>query len=92
MNKEEFDKFVDDKEWVFAKTYAKFAPHWYIALSKVGYEYKNDFIEAANFIRINGHKVRFYSKDYICFDSGGYRYWTMDEDINDTDLINRAKN
>ena len=89
--KEEFKKFVDKFEWVFAKTYANSAPHEYIVLNKVGVEHKDKFVKIAKFIREKGFKAFYYSRSGYYFIIDDYYYWTMDENVNDTDLINRAK-
>ena len=91
FTEQEFREFVNKFDWIFAKTYAETAPHEYIVLKKVGIEYKNDFVKVANFIRENGFKAYYYSRVGFYYIMDKYYYWTMDEDVNDTDLINRAK-
>ena len=87
----EFRDFVNKFDWIFAKTYVNTAPHEYIVLKKVGIEYKDEFINIANFIRDNGFKAFYYSRVGFYYVMDENYYWTMDEDANDTDLINRAK-
>lgn len=84
--------FIAKQNWVFAKTYAKSAPHEYIVLSKVFGEHgKEDFMEFAKIIRNYGFPARFFSRLNTYFYIDGYFYWTMDERVEDTDLINRCK-
>lgn len=51
----------------------------------------NDLTFAAGFIREHGYDEKFYSKTYRYYDCDGWKYWTMDDDITKTNLINRAK-
>lgn len=87
----EFREFVDRFQWTFAKTYATKGPHEYIALSKVGAQHKADFVSAARFIRDSGFRAYYYSRQGYYFILGENYYWTMNEKLEDTDLINRAK-
>lgn len=87
----EFEKFINQFQWIFAKTYADKAPHEYIVLSKVGLAHKNEFIKIAQFIRDKGFKAYYYSREGYYYKIGENYYWTMDEKAEDTDLINRAK-
>lgn len=86
-----FGNFVNQFSWIYAKTYANKAPHEYIVLSKVGNEHKEEFIKIAQFIRDNGFKAYYYSRVGYYYRIDENYYWTMDEKIEDTDLINRAK-
>lgn len=56
----DFRNFVNKFTWIFAKTYARTAPHEYIALSMVGLDHKPDFIRVAKFIREAGLEVYYY--------------------------------
>lgn len=86
-----FREFVNKFEWIFAKTYAQTAPHEYIVLNKIGNEYKDEFITIAQFIRDKGFKAMYYKREGYYYKLDENYYWTMDDDINDTNLINRAK-
>lgn len=86
----EFKEFVNKFEWIFANTYAKTAPHEYIVLKKVGIEHKDEFIKIANFIREKGFEAFYYSKVGFYYIIDENYYWTMDDNADDTDLINRA--
>lgn len=87
----EFKHFVNQFEWTFAKTYAEKAPHEYIVLSKVGLNHREEFIKIAQFIRDKGFKAYYYTREGFYYRIGENYYWTMDEKVEDTDLINRAK-
>lgn len=90
-SEQQFKEFVNKFEWIFAKTYAEIAPHEYIVLKKVGYQHKSEFIKIAEFIRQKGFEAYYYSRVGFYYILDEYYYWTMDENVNDTDLINRAK-
>ena len=87
----EFKDFVNQFNWIFAKTYADTAPHEYIVLKKVGEQHRDEFIKIAKFIRKKGFKAYYYSRAGYYYIIDENYYWTMDDDVNDTDLINRAK-
>ena len=90
-SEQQFKEFVNKFEWIFAKTYAEIAPHEYIVLKKVGYQHKAEFIKIAEFIRQKGFEAFYYSRVGFYYILDEYYYWTMDENVKDTDLINRAK-
>lgn len=92
MDHNTFRDFIHRHDWIFAKTYAAFCPHEYIVMRKQPGEEWPLFPEIARFIREKGF-VAEYGKlgpnwYYIVDD---YYYWTMDKEVEDTDLINRAK-
>ena len=83
--------FVNKFQWIFAKTYADKAPHEYIVLDKVGNQYKDEFVIIAQFIRNKGFKALYYTREGFYYKLDENYYWTMDDNVNDTNLINRAK-
>ena len=87
----DFRNFVNRFKWTFAKTYADKAPHEYIVLEKVGLEYKAEFINTGGFIREAGFKAYYFRRQGFYYILGDNYYWTMDENVEDTNLINRAK-
>lgn len=92
MNDIEFRDFINRHEWTFAKTYAAFCPHEYIVMRKLPGAEWHLFPEIACFIRKKGFIAeygRLGPNWYYIVDD--YYYWTMDKNIEDTDLINRAK-
>jgi hypothetical protein len=40
----------------------------------------------------HGYPVLFRSREYICFDVGAFKYWTMSNSLETTTIINRAQN
>ncbi|OQX57482.1 MAG: hypothetical protein B5M52_07365 [Helicobacteraceae bacterium 4484_230] len=71
--------FIEDEEWIFAKTYAKTWPHEYLVEEKVD---KVLFAELADCIDKFGHKENFYSKQMTYFPFKNHMYWHMENIIN----------
>ena len=82
-------KFIDSANWVFAKTYAKTAPHEY-AVRDINPHLEDEFVYFVKFIREHGYEEIFWGKPYTCYDVGKWKYWTMGEPIEETDILNRA--
>ena len=78
--------------WTWAKTYADSAPHAYVVLGKTDGFSRDDFVRTARGIHTFGEPGRFYSSTNTYLTLGRWRWWTMDERLEDTDLINRAVN
>jgi len=88
---DDFKKFVNKFQWIFAKTYADKGPHEYIVLKEDGQQYKDEFVKIAQFIRDHGFKAMYYKWEGYYYKLDENYYWTMDNNVNDTNLINRAK-
>lgn len=86
-----FNAFIANNTWIFAKTYAATAPHEYLVKRSLSQEDQETLVEFAYFIKENGYKKLFGSMEFTYYDIDGWMYWTMDEDVSKTDLINRAK-
>ena len=92
MDHNSFRDFISRHEWTFARTYAAFCPHEYIVRKKLPEEEQSLFPEIAGFIREKGFVAeygRLGPNWYYVVDE--YYYWTLDKNVEDTDLINRAK-
>lgn len=78
-------------EWTFAKTYATTAPHDYVVLGRCPMN-RADFIRAAKVIHTFGEPGKYWNSTnvYLTSPNGRWKWWTMDGDLNDTNLINRA--
>lgn len=70
----EIKDFINNVEWVFAKTYAKTWPHEYIVKEKVD---ETLFVQMVKHIRENGYEGKFYKTKIIYFEENGLVYWTM---------------
>jgi len=86
MNETGFREFTQRSSWIFAKTMPQ-NPHWY-TLRKYCVDF--EFIEAVQFIRLNGKVVYFRKIPYIQYEFEEFKYWTMGNPIHKTILINRA--
>ncbi len=82
--------FIQSNHWIFAKTYAKTAPHEYVCRDYLDDSMKNEFVWFVEFIRKNGNPEKFFNSEYIYFPIDGYKYWTMGNPIDETTIINRA--
>ncbi len=92
MDHDEFRDFINRHDWTFAKTFAAFCPHEYIVMKKLPEEEWPLFPEIARLIRARGFTAEYGrlgpNRYYVVDD---YYYWTMHKNVEDTDLINRAK-
>jgi hypothetical protein len=77
-------------EWIWAKTYAQSAPHDYVVLGRTSGLTREDFVRAGAVIRTFGQPGKFYNSTNVYLTAGGWKWWTMDPRVKDTDLINRA--
>ena len=91
MTKEEIHLFLElETTFTFAKSMANI-PHSWICR-----KYYSDavFVKVMNYINENGYIEKFYSKEYIYYNIGDYKYWVMTDDKgfdDPTAIINRAK-
>jgi hypothetical protein len=83
--------FIDGSKWTFAKTMPD-CPHFYCVYKGNDDAIWDDYAWFAQLIRDKGYYMMFYDKKMRYLDVDGWRYWTMDEKVEDTDLINRADN
>ncbi len=84
-----FREYVAQVKWQFAKTYAKKSPHEY-TVKEWNQELESKMIETAWFIKGHGRLEMFNGYPYIVFFLDGWKYWTMDDNPDETDLINRT--
>lgn len=77
-------------DWIWAKTYAESAPHHYVVLGRTPGVTRDDLVRAGAVIRAFGQPGKFHSSTNIYLQLDGFKYWTMDRRVVDTDLINRA--
>lgn len=84
-------EFFEKQNWIFAKTYAKKAPHEYIVRNNINGT-DSEFMEAVDYIHNYGFTMYwkgFYANKYIYID--GYNYWVMmDGEDDPTCIINRS--
>lgn len=84
---EVIQNIIDSFTWTFAKTMPE-NPHWYIVKKYVNPEnYEKLFL----FIFENHSIEWFEGLSYKVVQLGEYKYWIMDDDINKSYIINRAR-
>ena len=77
-------------EWIYAKTYAKAAPHSYVVRGRTEGMTDADYVRAGRVIHTFGQPAKFYSRTDIYLEARGLKWWTMDADVRETTLINQA--
>ena len=89
MDTKEILKIIPASTWSFAKSMPTI-PHEYIVRNRVA----NDELFSAfvNLIRDKGYTKMFGNKEYKYLNVNGLRYWTMGSPVEETTIINRAKN
>lgn len=91
MTENEVRKVINGQRWVFAKSYAAFAPHEYIIRGKCNLS-DSDFDKFCDYINENGIPMYYYKykRKYLFID--GYFYWLMGEIENpDHGIVNRCR-
>lgn len=92
MTLEEVRGWLDSQTWVWAKSYAKTAPHWYVVRNKCVDTER--FLEVAEFISLHGQEERFWRAKYTYLYYGDFKYWAMGTTHADSSVavvINRAR-
>jgi hypothetical protein len=79
-------------EWTFARTYAQTAPHSYVVLGRTAGMTKDDYVRAGRVIHTLGRPAKFYGMTsiYLTSPDGRMKWWTMDREVTETNLINQA--
>ncbi len=83
-------EFVDKQNWIFAKTYAKKAPHEYVVRNNIiGTD--EEFMAVVDHIRNNGITMYFWDRPNKYIFLEGRQYWVMqDSDDDPTMILNRC--
>ena len=96
MKKDEIrlKNFIDSTDWVFAKTYAKTAPHEYVVYDKLDEEGKKEYEWFVGQIKEKGIDEKFYQATFRYLYFEDKKYWTHDLDEMEGGVLNRdfAKN
>lgn len=91
MTKQEAREYVANQKWIWAKSYAMFAPHEYILRGK-GNAGVEQFYDMSRYILEHGIRMFYYKNErkYLFLD--GYFYWLMVNEVSEkTNIINRCK-
>ena len=78
--------FVDDQHWIFAKTMADI-PHFYCL--KKNCPVLEEFDWFVQYLVAHSVPGTFYGKTYQYLFLGDWKYWIMDDNPTDCDLINK---
>lgn len=79
-------------DWQFATTYADGAPHEYVSSPRTDGLEPADYVRAAHVIQTFGEPMKFYKWTRIYLRTPmGWKHWTMDADLDDTNLVNRGR-
>ena len=91
MTKDEIrlKKFIDNNKWIFAKTYAKTAPHEYLIYDKLDEEKQKEYNWFIKQIEEKGIDEKFYQTTfrYLYFD--GMKYWIHNTETREKGVLNR---
>lgn len=87
MTHEDVERILASKKWHFAKTMANI-PHCYARKREWGND--AEFFEVVKFLRQHSVPEKFWRKTYLYYHLNGEKYWTMDENVMDVEIINRA--
>jgi len=88
MNKLDVIYELESMTWHFAKTMASI-PHSYARRSEYGD--KEKYKQIAAYIKAHGKPERFFHRTYNYLIGLEYKYWIMDDDPADAEIINKAK-
>lgn len=88
MNSTEIIYILESWVWHFAKSMPNI-PHSYAR--KKERSNKSQFLDVAEYIKKNGVLESFYKSDYAYFYTSTHKYWVMDKNPADAEIINRAE-
>ena len=88
MDEQKVADLFEVKKWHFAKTMPTI-PHFYVRRKEWGDD--KEFNEVVLFLRQNSVAEKWYRRTFHYYYHGGWKYWTMGEPVNETQVINRAR-
>lgn len=91
MEIEDFDQFQKDHKWTYAKTYAKWCPHWYLVKNQIADQ--EGFKAFLEHIDRNGIWMAWGKNTRKYYDHKNYRYWHMHttSTLHEAVIINRER-
>jgi hypothetical protein len=85
------ERFIEGRRWIWAKTYATTAPHWYtLRKEPAPDEGEGDLDRFVVLLREHGYDRLYYGKTFRSIVIGEHYYWTMGAPLPETILVNRA--
>jgi hypothetical protein len=79
---------VNRMTWIWAKSFARFAPHWYTRRFDCN---EDDYSRLYHAIKSKGVDEQFGRKTYrYIYPGDGYKYWVMTDDFSQSIITNRA--
>jgi hypothetical protein len=88
MQVPELRDFIERNLWVYARTMPQ-CPHEYVTLWHSSSE--EAFFRFVSTVRRYGYDQRFFSRTHRYLDLGGWKYWTMGDELRTTWILNRAR-
>lgn len=82
-------KFIDGVAWIFAKTYAKTAPHEYVVYDNLNSEQQIEYDWFVRQIEVNGVDEKFYNTTFRYLYINGMKYWVHDLHEREGGVLNR---
>ncbi|MEY4731131.1 MAG: hypothetical protein RL681_77 [Candidatus Parcubacteria bacterium] len=82
-------EFIDGNTWIFAKTYAKTAPHEYVVYDRLDTEGRKEYDWFMGQIEENGVDEKFYNTTFRYLYFGGMKYWVHDTKEREGGVLNR---
>lgn len=84
---EDVEAFIEKSLWREAKT-MKAIPHCYTRIKET--HDRQLYRNVCKYMRDNSVTEYFYKRPFEYFYHGDYKYWIMDKDLRDTEIINRC--
>ena len=82
-------KFIDGNAWIFAKTYAKTAPHEYMVYDNLDAENQKEYDWFIKQIEEKGVDEKFYQTTFRYLYFENRKYWTHDIKEREGGVLNR---
>lgn len=82
-------KFIDGNKWIFAKTYAKTAPHEYVVYDKLNTDMQKEYDWFVKQIEEKGVDEKFYQTTFRYLYVGDMKYWVHGFGVEDRGILNR---
>ena len=91
MTKDEIKlkKFIDATTWIFAKTYAKTAPHEYVIYDMLDVEMQKEYRWFVKQIEEKGVEEKFYQTTFKYLYFYDKKYWVHDTKEREGGVLNR---